>query len=779
MRRQFIENQWFSRVLTIILEELYEEYITLFSSEDNQILINTFITYGPPIELFMLLIDVYERIGKRTHDFYGSRITQTEHLKYIAHRIQDFFSYSNISRWKDLLAEMIQMNEINREVVWNNILAFSGSLSERIANNLREHTTPYFLNDNYLNHMMSLTFEFMSTDIYYISGHRPVQLNWKNLLKGDSVIKQLLNKVVNIGKSYIIANQYEKVIENYLPSDSSWSEKMKLLCLELSPAGLEKTLVELMRKPSMIQKSNLPESLCLVIGDCFVNSKSIQILLTSKFLGSNVFHKNIMQHWVEFIYLATRTSPKIHYKDVFLTLLELFSSKHFIEHSTYKQHKFLTKTLLYGFKYITKSDLESTLLNVLITSVQEHMSSQFPNIRKLGMVLGERFSEVLDPSHKIQFEYEEDEFDIDDDEIYEVQTQPTQLYIEQDESLDPNASFMLTPLDSPEFNFDDDLEPLSLVDHREDLQTTKSPRYLRECIVGLRSDDPETIEVTLKSLEGIIKLRPSDLDDIADILVSCLLHLEDKYELEEFHNYKINCLVALATFSVNKSVTYLTQQFYEPNYSLQQRLDILETLERASRKLSQDQIEAHENVDVIAREKQIESIKQVGVTRRWASQPKERSTRKNFFAINAGNFVFNLVGNLKTRQKNIQNMDPMLLGKLCFVLGIFVECSGILNPQLAQMTQTISEFLWTMRYHINAFVRRSVFMALNAIVKVVPGYILLTPPLVDDISEFYAWAEDQHLNDTDEECRRLALFTLMNFSQLLKDNPDYNISLGS
>jgi hypothetical protein len=52
------------------------------------------------------------------------------------------------------------------------------------------------------------------------------------------------------------------------------------------------------------------------------------------------------------------------------------------------------------------------------------------------------------------------------------------------------------------------LDPLNLEDDAGDLKKIKTPVYLRECLSGLRSDEPEEILVTLNVITGLIKREP-------------------------------------------------------------------------------------------------------------------------------------------------------------------------------------------------------------------------------------------------------------------------------
>lgn len=59
-------------------------------------------------------------------------------------------------------------------------------------------------------------------------------------------------------------------------------------------------------------------------------------------------------------------------------------------------------------------------------------------------------------------------------------------------------------------------------------------------------------------------------------LARVLLHLTDSYALSDFASLRHKALVALAVTCPSPTAHYLTSEFYAPNYTLRQRMDILE-----------------------------------------------------------------------------------------------------------------------------------------------------------------------------------------------------------
>lgn len=55
-----------------------------------------------------------------------------------------------------------------------------------------------------------------------------------------------------------------------------------------------------------------------------------------------------------------------------------------------------------------------------------------------------------------------------------------------------------------------------------------------------------------------------------------LLHLSDTFALPEFTDCRLRAMTSLAVTCPSPSAQYLTGEFYAPNYSLRQRMDVLE-----------------------------------------------------------------------------------------------------------------------------------------------------------------------------------------------------------
>jgi len=111
------------------------------------------------------------------------------------------------------------------------------------------------------------------------------------------------------------------------------------------------------------------------------------------------------------------------------------------------------------------------------------------------------------------------------------------------------------------------------------------------------SDDPEKIEISLKSVENLCDKYHFELEEVTITnflknfihnqltkkifiqicveMLKIILHKSNNYSIENFEDIRMNALISLTVHYPKESAQYLTSQFYEPGYTLTQRTDIL------------------------------------------------------------------------------------------------------------------------------------------------------------------------------------------------------------
>ena len=131
--------------------------------------------------------------------------------------------------------------------------------------------------------------------------------------------------------------------------------------------------------------------------------------------------------------------------------------------------------------------------------------------------------------------------------------------------------------------------------------STKRPIHLQDCIDGLCDyEKPIWMERCLRATEQIVRANHcfgqtgsdcNKLDNYAFALTKILFNLDDKLSINGFDRLRIGSLVALCVGSPKIVASYLSEQFYAPYISIQNRIDVLTVLVGASEELSSLRIE--------------------------------------------------------------------------------------------------------------------------------------------------------------------------------------------
>ena len=353
-----------------------------------------------------------------------------------------------------------------------------------------------------------------------------------------------------------------------------------------------------------------------------------------------------------------------------------------------------------------------------------------------------------------------------------------------------------------ESDSDESLAPYDLEDDESDLKSAKTPVYLQECIIGLRGgtkpNEPnvDLIEITLNVVESIIRSEPDDLHELSQSLTSILLHLNDEYNLPSFSIKRHNSLVALLVLSTKQSVPFITEEFYNKNYNIKQRIDMLCILEDASIELASGKkynsvFNSHLNValeepktSLISKPK--EELKSLTVSKKIVNERIEKNTRrwhnsnnypalklKNNFLPFAGLFFFPLLkefdSNSQAYYKLLQG-DKMIISKLIHVLGILVENLGdfISSSEGLNMCKTLLEVLFVIRFHEESLVRYSSLFALLSKIVLNLGENFLLQEFSEELKEIQQWLILTIQQDSDENCSTMATFIFGSIQQKLQ-----------
>nr|XP_060642371.1 telomere length regulation protein TEL2 homolog [Anolis sagrei ordinatus] len=435
-----------------------------------------------------------------------------------------------------------------------------------------------------------------------------------------------------------------------------------------------------------------------------------------------------------------------------------------------------------------------------------HLDSNSPRIRLMGMVVAECLSEKITPEGPaLKFQYEED------DEIKELKSlvteKPDETTVSDTPSIKngisaagprevPKPSMKEVPAASKEvaqgtdseLDSDDELLPYDM-SHDKELKKTKAPTYLRDCLEILTGpEDADKYEAAMTVLETLIRKNAAAVQEMGVELAKVLLHLEEKSYIEGFVGLRQSAMAAIVVIHPIPVAQYLTSEFYSLNYSLRQRMDILDVLTMAAQELSQpvspdskqpppsdgSQIQFSGSSSSDWQKVVDERIK--NKTRRFAkgrSQAEPRCAPNRFGPV-AGHFFFPLLQNFDRPLSTFDLLgdDHLVLGRLAHTLAILMYFA-VNTVVAAAMGKALLEFIWVLRFHTDTYVRQGLLSCVSSLVLSLPPEHLLED-MAEELLEIRFWLADVAEKDPDGESRRLAVQNLLlveNLKKRLESSP--------
>ena len=361
-----------------------------------------------------------------------------------------------------------------------------------------------------------------------------------------------------------------------------------------------------------------------------------------------------------------------------------------------------------------------------------------------------------------------------------------------------------------ELDSDDDLEPYDLPsEKREDSAGSKAPRYIQECLEGLlnsqddRDPNSNRMETCLKQCEKLIREAQTDtMEEVGVELARVLLHLADQFGAYnyDFEELRLNALIACVVRAPKSVATYLTGEFYERNYSIRQRMDILEVLSNGAQELANFSVAESSLWSERQKASLINGISSSNATSSTSSSSSSLKTLQepsskapvskseaddwkvivqrridaktrviskgktkaeleqvaNRFGPVAGHFFFPLLKMLDQPSATLYLLDKnyLLLGRLLYCLGVILY-SAINTPVCRKMAKTLLEVVWCIRSHSQTYVRLSLIYALSIIAITVPPAVLISD-FQTELLDFKAWLEELRTSDPEPEVQRQA-----------------------
>ncbi|KAJ8364161.1 hypothetical protein SKAU_G00129920 [Synaphobranchus kaupii] len=662
-------------------------------------------------------------------------------------------------------------------------------LPDLTANRLHPRNRPLFLPDQYyplLARELSITLE------------RTCQALRDNQDCSLRFVAQLLGKACMQGHSEHMFKELAPRLSTHTRSDMVWQRVCWRLMEDVPERWMESVVT------GLVQAVEGPWTLSRIMGNIAVKNKKAQFVITHKLLLLQYkYETRVVRSLVG--YLAQDRDRRPLLVQVLRSLCQTWANSSAVRHTPVEQQLYLSRALLLCLGLLSDSELQGLrpeLLQCMLGGMQCHLDNSVMRVRRAGMIVGECLSARMDANGpQLKFQYEEDEetrellsmMDPLPAEDTVPEDRPNSLQNDQSSEIKGQSSpEVVAPQTSSvgqdcesELDSDDELTPY---DMSEDKEMTKAapPLYLRECLEALlTSEDPERVELSLRAAAGLVRKNISTAREVSVQLTKVLLHLENKYNTSGFLSQRQAAMIALTVMDCIPVTEFLTTEFYSLNYSLRQRLDILEVLALSAQELSEPITEKNlltqgnqpattvmpfDPSDSPLHWQQVVERRIQSKTRRFAKgvvQPPA-SACPNRYAPVAGFFFFPLLRNYDRPQVtfDLLGSDHLVLGRLIHTLGLLVHLA-VNAPVATQMGRSLLDFVWAVRYHADQMVRRGVLFAICSVFLSMPNQNLLSE-LSDHLLETRAWLADVAEEDPDTDCRSLAMQCLVLLEKSLK-----------
>ncbi|XP_034564097.1 telomere length regulation protein TEL2 homolog [Notolabrus celidotus] len=759
----------FTRSLQFLVSNIQADWVHGLTAAQRTELWDGLFLKGPPEQTLLVLMD---GIGELSASAALDHLVSITEKFLQSHRLADLlWSYSQQTAPSD--------SPQLRETLLGRIV----SLPDLTANKLRLNNKPLFLPQQYYPLLATEMLTTLERTCKALKGGTDCSLTF---------VAQTLGKVCIQGHSGLFLAVLAPRLSVCSRSDMVWQRVCWKLFENVPQRWVESVLT------GLVQAVSGPAALGRIIGNLVLTNKKAQFVITHKLLLLQYKYETRILRII-LGYLAADKDRRPLLIQVLRSVSQAWANPSAVKHTSLEQQLYVSKALLLSVSLLNKSELQelhSDLLQCMLGGMQSHLDSSVVRIRHVGMVVGECLSSRLDiGGAALKFEYDQDEetqellslmTPVTDDEPEaelvnvidspQEKTETTPHAEKETQKTDPDSD-----LDS-----DDELTPYDMSADQE-LNKASPPRYLRDCLESLMSsDDPVRVELSLRAVEGLVRKNAFAAREISVQLTKVLLHMEDKYSISSFLNLRQAAMVALAVTDTVPVTQYLTAEFYSLNYSLRQRLDILEVLSLAAQELSKPNKETRERCSLISNsastdltpypgdnpvhwrqevEKRIQSK-----TRRLSkgvTKPPAKAT-PNRYAPVAGHFFFPLLRNYDKPQMtfDLLGSDHLVLGRLIHTLGLFMHLA-VNAPVAALMGRALLDFVWAVRYHVDQMVRRGVLFAVCSVFLSVNSQNLLVD-LSDQLFETRTWLADVAERDTDADCRSLAVQSLVLMDQSLK-----------
>ncbi|KAK0135148.1 Telomere length regulation protein TEL2 [Merluccius polli] len=759
-----------TRALQVLVGRINAEWVQKLTAAQRRDLWDGLFLRSPPEEALLVLTD-----GLGT-------LSPSAGRDHLVHILEEFLRSGGLDRmlWSYCQGKGPRDSPQFREA----LLGRLAGLPDLAANRLHPHNRDLFLPERYC--------ALLATALLYA-----LENTCQALRDGCDCslvfVAQVLGKVCIHGNGALVFGVLAPRLSLCTRSDVVW-QRVSWKLMENIPEGRLEPVVS-----GMVLALSRPAALSRVLGNLVLKNKKAEFLLTHKMLLLQYHYKTAVLRTI-LGYLAADRERRPLLIQVLKSVCVAWSSPTSVRNTPVEQQLYVSRVLLLSASLLRGEEitlLRSELLQCMLGGMQCHLDSGVVRLRRLGMVVGECLSSCLNLNGtKLTFEDEETE------ELRSLMTpqEEEESDPEPDDKINSCPEVTLPPQEAPsqthpepekpaaepdsDLDSDDDLAPYDMSCDQE-VSQAMPPRYLRDCLDALMtSDDPGQVELSLRAAEGLVRKNISTTREVSVQMTKVLLHMEDKFSTLGFLSLRHTTMVALVVTDCIPVTKYLTTEFYSLNYSLRQRLDMLEVLAMSAQELSQP-IRAGEapteratlvaNVmsypgDDPVHWRQIVEQRIQGKTRRISkgiTRPPTKVTANRYAPV-AGHFFFPLLQNYDRPQVtfDLLGSDHLVLGRLIHTMGLLVHLA-VNAPVAPQMCRALLDFVWALRYHTDQMVRRGALFATCSVFLSMPSESLLLE-LSEQLSETRAWLADVAETDPDADCRSLAIQSLVLLEKSLK-----------
>ncbi|KAG8506342.1 Telomere length regulation protein TEL2, partial [Galemys pyrenaicus] len=784
----------FARVLRCLAGSLSPGWLELLPGGQLEELWASFFLEGPADQAFLVLMESIQ-------DATGFRLMKMAQL------LARFLGSGRMAAVME--GQCQQPREPAFPLLQDTLLTLVVGLPDRLANCLQRENLAAFLPQSYFPLLGAAAVRALQAVVDSLRGGSDCSV---------SFVSQVLGRACVHGRRKEVLGVLVPRLAELTQGSCLWQRVCWRLMEQVPDRALEPVLT------GLVEAAPGPEVLSRLLGGLVLKSRKAQFVLTRKLLLQHPCCRACWGTWPQMASGALfLCRPRALHPQALKELLETWGSSSAVRHSPLPQQRSISAAILLCLAHLGEAELQdsrSEFLAILMAGVKCRLDSSLLPVRRLGMIVAEVASARIHPEGPpLKFEHEEDELSRELLALvpaWPVGDSPPEASPSAVETLDAGPVGAGNPRAQPEgsdleLDSDDDLAPYDMAEDAE-LRGSKAPAYVRDCLEGARwaappvlprppcpspcptpprgtqarpacaltaSEDWERWEAALRALEGLVSRSPEATREVSVELAKVLLHLEEKTSVAGFDGLRQRALVAVTVTDPARVAAYLTSQFYALNYSLRQRMDILDVLVLAAQELSRPG-----RLAGVARSDSLQAATQPGrpaapawwtvvdervraKTRRFSQGPtrQPRASGPSEFHPVAGYFFFPLIQHFDRPLVTFDLLgdDQLVLGRLAHTLGALM-CLATNTAVVVPMGKALLEFVWALRFHGDAYVRRGLLAAVSSVLLSVPTPCLLD--LLDELLEASCWLAGVAEKDPDEDCQALALKALMLLERL-------------